>query len=260
MAAERSRRRIPILVALVLLVAGGAAWGWWAYGRPAAATTPTLSGVVESKQYQVGSVIGGRVTQVSASEGDHVAAGQVVVQLDPAPLQLGVDQANAGLQAAQAAAQQARDDDLSTAEIAAADAKVTQADAAVNLAKVQLGYAAITAPHAGTVVTVTTNAGQNASPGKTLMTIIDTDDVYVRVFVPENQLDQATIGRAARITTDGGGRFDATITYVSSTSEFTPNNVETKDQRAKLLYEVRVSVSGAAGKLKPGQPADVAFA
>lgn len=257
--ATRKRPPIPVIVVLVLALAGGGAWWWWTSTHPAA-TTQGASGVVESRQYQVASVLAGRVAGVLVAEGDTVTAGQVLVTLDAAALDLQAAQAGAGLDAAKATLQQAKDDDKSSAEIAAADARVKQAEASVSLAKVQQGYATITAPHGGRVVTLTTNAGQNASPGKTLLTITDPADQFVRVFVPEPQLGGVKVGQAAHVTADGGQAFDGTVSYVASDAEFTPNNVETADQRAKLVYEVRVTLPDSGGVLKPGLPTRVTFA
>jgi HlyD family secretion protein len=247
----------PVIGLLVLALVGGGAY-WWVSTHPAP-VKQGVSGVIEARQYQVASVLAGRITEIKVHEGDTVKAGQPVVMLDAAPLDLGVKQAQAGVEAANAALKQAKDDDKSTAEIAAATAKVTQAQAAVDLAKVQVSYATINAPHAGTVTTVTTNAGQNAAPGKTLLTIIDPAESFVRVFVPEPQLGSVKVGKVAHVTA-GGKAFDGSVTFVASDAEFTPNNVETADQRAKLVYEVRVTLPDTGGVAKPGLPADVTFA
>ena len=257
--ATRKRPPVPVLVVLVLALAGGGAW-WWTSTHPAATASQGSSGVVEARQYQVASVLAGRVSEVKVAEGDTVTAGQMLVILDAAALDLQVSQANAGLDAAKATLQQAHDDKDSDAVIAADTARVTQAEASVNLAKVEQGYATITAPHAGRVVTLTTNAGQNAAPGKTLLTITDPAEEFVRVFVPEPKLGGVKVGQVAHVTADGGPAFDGTVSYVASDAEFTPNNVETADQRAKLVYEVRVTLPDTGGVLKPGLPTTVTFA
>jgi HlyD family secretion protein len=262
--ADKTRRRppIPVVIVLVLLLAGGGYWAWtWWQGRQAPASTAlTAQGSVESKQYQVAAAMAGRVTAVAVAEGDTVTEGQTLVQLDTAALTLQVAQASEGVNAANAALTKAKKDGNSS-DIAAAEARVNQAQAGVDLANVQLGYATVAAPHGGRVVSVTTNVGQNASPGKTLLTVQDASDSYVRVYVPETRIGAVVVGQKASVTTDSStSTFDGKVSFVSSTSEFTPNNIQTKDQRVKLVYEVRVKVGDTAGVLKDGMPVEVTFA
>lgn len=256
--ATRKHPPVPVLIVAALAVVGAGVWWGWTATHPATAAT-TLSGVVDTTEYQVAPAIAGRVASVAVAEGDTVTAGQRLVALDAAALGLQVKQAQAGLDAAKAALKQARDDDESSAVIAAAKARVAQAQAAVDLAKVQRGYAAIAAPHAGTVVTLTTNAGQNAAPGKTLLTIADPSDLFVRVFVPETMLGQVTVGRAASVAPDAGAPLTGRVTFVATEAQFTPNNVQTPEQRAQLVYEVRVALDADGAPLVAGQPVSVSF-
>ncbi|WP_141397147.1 HlyD family secretion protein [Mobilicoccus massiliensis] len=251
--------RIVAIVVVLCLAIG--AWYWWR-GRQAEETggALTASGSIEANEYQVAPATAGTVTKVHVAEGDTVKAGQTLVELDARPLSLQVDQANEGVRAARAAVDQAKDDDGSDAEISAARARLAQAEAAVQLAKVQQGYATVKAPHAGTVATLATNAGQNAAPAKTLVTLLDPADLYVRAYVPEPRIGDARLGHTASVTTDSTTRsFGGTVSYVASTAEFTPNTVETEDQRAKLVYEVRLRVADDSGTLKPGMPVTVTF-
>jgi HlyD family secretion protein len=260
--ADHSRRRppIPIVIIVVVLVAAGVAgFLWWRSSRTSTDTTLTASGAVEAKEYQVAAAIAGRVVDVKAAEGDSIGKGQTLVVLDSSALKLQVEQAEQGVRAAEAALRNAKDDG-SDADVAAAKARLNQAKATVRLAKVQLGYATVVAPHGGVVVTVTTNADQNASPGKTLLTLSDPDELFVRVFVPETQIGSVKVGQGVAVTTDSlSASFPGTVSFVASEAEFTPNNVETKDQRTKLVFEVRVRITDTSGGLKAGMPVDVDF-
>ena len=131
----------------------------------------------------------------------------------------------------------------------------------MKLAKVQLSYAIVTSPQAGVVTAVATNAGQNASPGKTIATVADTNDLFVRVFVPETRIGDVKLGAAAdgRRPTRATPRTRARSSSSPREAEFTPSNVETKEQRVKLVYEVRVRLSDTSGVLKAGMPVDVTF-
>lgn len=252
---QHKRPPAPLIAVVVLAIAGGLGW-WWYSTQGAGAQPDTLAGTIEASEYQVASTLAGRITSMTVAEGDSVTAGQVIAQLDDAPLKLQVESAQQGVKAAAAQLKQAKDDGTD-AEIAAAKARLAQAEAAVKLARVQLGYATIKAPHDGVIVAVAANAGENAGPGKTLATIADPTDLFVRVFVPEPRLGEVAVGQAARVTYDGTG-FTGTISFVSAEAEFTPNSVETPEQRGNLVYEVRVKVTEPdPAVLKAGLPVDV---
>jgi HlyD family secretion protein len=258
--AEHRRRRplIPVMILLVLALAAGG-YFWWRSAQATESTGLSASGSVEAQQYQVASVIAGRVMKVAASEGDVVKQGQTLVVLDQSALKLQVEQTEQGVKAARAALSNAKEDGTD-ADVTAARARLNQADAAVDLAKIQLGYATVTAPHSGVVVTLTTNAGENAGPGRTLLTLSDPGDLFVRVFVPETQIGNVKIGQQATVTADSVSEpYLGTVSFVASEAQFTPNNVETKDQRTKLVFEVRVRISDTSGALKAGMPVDVTF-
>ncbi len=254
-----ARKRIPIVVLVVALVAAGAYWAWSQYGQGSVGKT-RLSGTVEAVESQVASVIAGRIESSTATEGAEVAEGALLFSVDDAVLQLQIDQAEAAVRAAKAGVDQAKKDDLSSAEIAAAQAKLDQARAALKMAKVQADYAQITAPAAGVITAVSARPGEIASPGRALATIADLEDLYVSVYVPEPEIGGVTLGQDATVSADGGGEWTGSVDFIATEAEFTPNNIETKDQRVKLVYEVRIridSAESASQQLKPGMPVDV---
>ncbi|MFT4297200.1 MAG: efflux RND transporter periplasmic adaptor subunit [Micropruina sp.] len=256
---KHKRPPIPVIIVVVLLLAGLGGWWWWSATRPAAETGLALTGQVESGEVAVAPAMAGRITAVKVAEGDRVTKGQVLVQLDTAALKLQLSQAKQGVTAAKAAVTNARDDkDATKADLRAAKARQAQAEAAVKLAEVQLGYATVKAPGAGTVVNVVGNAGANAAPGRTLLTMTDPGDLFVRVFVPETQVGQVSVGGTVKVTTDSSAEtFTGTVAFVSDTAEFTPNNIDTAEQRTKLVFAVRVRIEDPSGTLKSGMPVDV---
>jgi HlyD family secretion protein len=247
----------PVIVVVLLVALGTGAW-WYFTQRDAVDTTAgvVVSGTVDADQIQVVPLANGRVVKATLAEGDVVKAGQTLYQLDASALKLQVDQAEAGVRAARAAYEQAKDDNNSDADIAAAKAQLDQAKAAEKIARIQLGYAKITAPAAGTITAVAVDEGELASSGRTLATITRTDSLYVRAFVPESRIGEVAIGDAATLETDAGAKFDATVTFIASEAQFTPSNVETQDQRAKLVYEVRLRPTETDG-LNAGVPVTV---
>jgi len=260
MATETHKRPpIVVVVIVVLLVAGALGYWWWSSQQTAASGALSASGAVELTEYQIAPAMAGRIETVTVGEGDRVEAGAVIATLDKRALELQLAQAVAGVTAAEAAVTQAKSDGTD-AEVTAAKARLTQARAGVALAKVQLTYATVTTPKAGVVSAVAANAGQNASPGKTIATISDTSDLFVRVFVPETRIGNVKLGAKATVTTDSSdATYPGVVEFIASQSEFTPNNVETKEQRVKLVYEVRVRLSDSSGTLKAGMPVDVNF-
>lgn len=250
----------PLIVVLVVAIAAAAGWYVWSQRSGNGQTSGVvISGAVDAEQVQVSSLVSGRITSASIAEGDRVAAGTVVYRIDDRALKLQVEQAQAAVRAAKAAYDQAVDDKASSADKAAAKAQWQQAQAAEQIARVQLGYATISAPASGTVTAVALTTGELATPGKTLATITRTGSLFVRAFVPETQIGDVRVGGKATIVTDSGKTVDATVTFVATDAQFTPSNVETKDQRAKLVYEVRL-VPVAPEALTPGLPVTVTVA
>lgn len=262
MTTHRRPPRIAIAIVAIALVVGAAWWAWNSRVGTGASGSGALelSGTVEAEETQVSSVLAGRIDSATATEGARVAAGAALFQLDTTLLDLQVEQAVQGANAAKAAYDQAVDEDLSKAEVRAAKARWDQAKATASLAIAQRDYATVTAPATGVITVVTARVGENAAPGKTLATIANMDDLYVTVFVPETRIGSIHAGSVVDIT---GDSFDngvaGEVSFIASESEFTPNNIETKDQRAKLVYEVRIRLTGAHDDLTPGMPVDVVF-
>lgn len=254
---KHKRPPIPVIIVVLVLLAGLGGWWWWSATRPVTDTGLTLSGQVETDEIAVAPAMAGRITAIKVSEGDRVKKGQVLVQLDTAALKLQLSQAKQGVTAAKAAVTNAKDDGTK-ADLKAARARQAQAEAAVELARVQLGYATIKAPTAGTVVNVVGNAGANAAPGRTLLTLTDPANLFIRVFVPESQIGRVAVGHSATIATNASAEnFSGTVSFVSDTAEFTPNTIDTAEQRTKLVFAVRVRVDDSSGTLKSGMPVDV---
>lgn len=254
---KRKHPPIPVIIILVLALIGGGVWWWWSSTQATPTNANQFSGSVEATSSQIGPALAGRIIAVPVAEGDQVSKGEVLVKLDQTAMKLQLDQAKQGVTAAKAALTNARNDGTS-ADVTAAKARLAQARAAVKLAQLQLSYTVVIAPNAGIVTAVNANPGQNAAPSKTLVTLLDPTDLFVRIYVPETQIGNVKVGQKATVTTDSSTTtFAATVSFVAAEAEFTPNTVQTKDQRAKLVYEVRVRVTDDSNTLKAGMPVDV---
>jgi HlyD family secretion protein len=146
--------------------------------------------------------------------------------------------------------------------ISAQRAALAQAKATVDRIDALLDQTEIKAPFSGTVTVRHREPGETLSPGSPVVTIRNLDDRWIRIYVPGDEVGRLALGQAATITADAyeTRKYAGTISYIASVAEFTPRNVQTTKDRVKLVYEVRVRVTGdAAVDLKPGLPADVRF-
>lgn len=120
----------------------------------------------------------------------------------------------------------------------------------------------IRSPIDGTVLATYVRAGETIQPGQPVAAIADLRQLTLRAYVTGDQLASFRLGQAVTVTADGdGARFElpGTITWVSSRAEFTPTPVQTRRERAELVYAIKVRVEDAEGRLKIGMPGDLRF-
>jgi HlyD family secretion protein len=89
--------------------------------------------------------------------------------------------------------------------------------------------------------------------------MLDLDHAWANAYVEEPLVPRLKIDQAATVVTDAGDKVDGRISFIASEAEFTPRNAQTADERAKLVYRVKVAVDNSKGILKPGVPVDVRF-
>jgi HlyD family secretion protein len=142
-------------------------------------------------------------------------------------------------------------------EIDAARARVATADAQIAILEKGLADASVTAPVAGTVTQKLADSGEIVPPRGPIVVVADLDNAWANLFVPEPVVPRIKLGQAATVYTDAGGEgIPGKVTYVSPRAEFTPRNVQTADERARLVYRIKVTVDNRAGILKQGMPVD----
>lgn len=146
-------------------------------------------------------------------------------------------------------------------EIAVAQSRIATAQAAIATLEKQLKDTTLTSPVAGIVTEKLAEAGEVVAPRAAVLVITDLDHAWADVYVPEPAVPRITLGQSATLFTDAGGAgLPGTVTYISPKAEFTPRNVQTAEERAKLVYRVRVSADNRDGVLKQGMPVDAEFA
>jgi len=165
---------------------------------------------------------------------------------------------------------QARQVAAQTAQIAAARqqqqtarTQVSAVDAQVEQLDDRIKRSTITNPSAGTVLVTYARQGEIVQAGQPLYKIADMGAVDVRAYVSEPQLADVKVGTQARVALDSGDSrqtLNGTVSWVSTQAEFTPTPIQTRDERADLVYAVKIRVQNQNGMLKIGMPVDVEFA
>jgi len=146
-------------------------------------------------------------------------------------------------------------------EVEAARARVAAADAQIATLEKNLADTTFRSPVTGIVTEKLAEAGEVIAPRTPIAVVANLDDAWADVFVPEPAVPRLRLGQAAQLFTDAGGApVPGTITYISPKAEFTPRNVQTAEERSKLVYRIRVSVDNKAGILKQGMPVEAELA
>jgi len=143
-------------------------------------------------------------------------------------------------------------------QVALAQVRVRQAEANLDALQVQQAKSTLAAPRAGWVVNQLAHEGEMAVPGAPLLTLADLTQVSLTVYVPEPDIDLVSVGQNVEVFVDTfpGEPFGGTITYIADEAEFTPKNVQTKEERINTVFAVKIMLENEAQRLKPGMPAD----
>jgi len=277
----------------------------------------SVSGTIETDEVRVASRYGGRVKNIFAREGDALATGQAIVELDAAELHARRDQAAAQLAEAEAgprkeelaaakadweavSAQQilanterqraaelfsektisATDHDRAVTSAQAAQQNVAAAKARYDLLlagtrperitqiraqlaelQTQLDEMKISAPTNCVLEVLSVKPGDVLAPNQSIATLLLTNHIWVRVFVPEPWLGHIKLGDAVKVRVDSfpGKDFSGVVEQVAREAEFTPRNVQTVGERVKQVFGVKVRLDNTEGHLRAGMAADVVF-
>ena len=142
-------------------------------------------------------------------------------------------------------------------EIDVARARVASARAQLATYEKALADTTLNSPVGGIVTEKLVEVGEVISPRTPVAVIADLDNAWADVFVPEPAVPRIALGQTATIYTDAGGPgLPGKVTYISPKAEFTPRNVQTAEERSKLVYRIRISVDNKAGILKQGMPVE----
>jgi HlyD family secretion protein len=144
--------------------------------------------------------------------------------------------------------------------IAAQRAALAQAEAAITQIDATMDFAVIRAPFEGVITVRHREPGETVPAGAPVLTLMNPEDRWVRIYVREDEVGHIALGHPARITADADPArvYEGEVVFISSEAEFTPRNVQTTEERVKLVYRVKVQITGDPNyALKAGLAADV---
>ena len=281
-------------VGLALLLAIGVSI-WYFFLRP----TNHFPGIaygngrLEATEADIATKVAGRLAEVQVREGDNLTAGQIAARLDADDLSAQLRAAEAAVMQARdnlssAASQQKLakvtldrtrelikkgfisgdrlDRDLSalqtaTATLAAARNKIHEAEAQAEALRVNVKDTSLRAPIAGRVLYRLAEPGEVLAAGGKVFTLLDLTDVYMSIYLPTEEAGKVALNSPAKIVLDAlpDQPIPARVVFVAPRSQFTPKEVETRNEREKLMFRIKVKVDlewlkQHAEMAKPGMP------
>jgi HlyD family secretion protein len=222
----------------------------------------TGSGTIEATEVDVSPRISGTITVIHFDEGDAVRAGDLLVEIKAEELlaqRMGAEavfinaQTNVGRVRSLFRAGGVARMDLDNAETAYRSAK-----AQLDYIDAMLENSTLYAPIDGVVLTRSLEVGEVAFAGSPVLTLADLSKVWVKIYVNEPVVGLIKTGDTAAVRVDSWPNkvFGGGVAYISDKPEFTPKTVQTKEERTKLVFAVKIELENPEGLLKPGMPAD----
>lgn len=183
---------------------------------------------------------------------------------DPQELRARADSARAEYEQARAAVQQAEAQlralrsGATSEEIAVVEAQLEQDQAALNRLLVEQDKLTLTAPVGGLILKLSVHEGELATPGVTLLTLGNLDQVTLTIYVPVDQVGRVQIGQEAEIEVDGfpGQIFTGRVVAIADQAEFIPRSIQVREERVNMVFAVDIAIPNPDHRLKPGVPAD----
>ncbi|NQT22825.1 MAG: efflux RND transporter periplasmic adaptor subunit [Candidatus Omnitrophica bacterium] len=234
-----------------------------------------VSGRIEGREYRAGTKIAGRVDEMLVKEGQEVKAGERIAHIYSHQRIALLGQAEAQLKEAESNLRLAQIEHERYGRLFAEEAipkmeydrvvnnytvateAVVAAKKEVEKRKADLQDTVIVAPISGVVVTKIVRLGDVIAVGTPLVTLINMDELYLKIFLATDFSGKINLDDEAKVFPDAlsHSEFPAYVDRIAQKAEFTPKNVETRSQRAKLVFEIKLNITDNRGhKLKPGMP------
>jgi len=143
-------------------------------------------------------------------------------------------------------------------DLVAHKAEVARAQAQMAMTQTQINDTVVISPIDGVVLVKSAEVGEVLAAGTTVVTIGDVDHPWLRAYVNETDLGRVKLGQPAKLSTDSypGKTYPGRISFISSEAEFTPKQIQTREERVKLVYRIKIDVDNQAHDLKSNMPVD----
>jgi HlyD family secretion protein len=143
-------------------------------------------------------------------------------------------------------------------ELATRRAEIARSEASIALIDSQLADTVAVSPVDGVVLVKSADVGEVLAPGTTVVTVGDIDHPWLRGYVDEKDLGRVKLGAKAKITTDSyaGKAYWGRVSFIASEAEFTPKQIQTQQERVKLVYRIKIDLDNPQHELKSNMPAD----
>jgi len=264
----------PILAVIVLVIVLIAAYLFFHSAR--VGPSIHVSGNIEATEVRLSFQVPGKITELLVDEGFSVIAGQTVARLDKEELTRVKENSQATFERAQVdadwfkyeyaraeellkgGANTTQQRDLAKYRFETAQADLKARAASLEIAKINLGYADLNSPLDSFVLTKSAEAGEVVQPGSTIFTIADLNNIWLTAYINETDLGKVKLNQKVILKTDTypDKKYDGRISFISQQSEFTPRQIQTPEERVKLVYRIKITVTNTNQELKPGMPAD----
>lgn len=266
-------------ILLFIILSAVIVFSFYAYSRHAQNKNSKkikVSGNIEARYVRVSFRIPGKISELLSDEGKFVKAGEVVARLEKDELTKIKAEAAASLKAALYTYQRARDDyqrlenlfkagsiSAQKRDTAKTNANATKATlkaqrASLDLAQTRLGFAELKSPIDGFIIVKSAEEGEIVLGGGTVFSVANLRDIWLTAYINEMDLAKVKLNQEAeiRIDTYPNKIYKGRISFISQEAEFTPKQIQTFEERVKLVYRIKISVDNPNLELKPGMPAD----
>jgi HlyD family secretion protein len=248
------------------------------------------SGIIEVNEVNIASKIPGRIKEIRVKEGYNVSCGDTLIIIEHKELLIQKNEANAGLLNAEQSLKEIminkkellknlnrirnlhKTGDVSDKELEAIETQyellliqeerakslIEQARARIELINTQLENAFITSPIDGVVLSKYYEPGELVNSGSPILKIGDLKTAWLKIYIMEKDLGRVHLGSKAEVFVDAypSSVFNGEITWISSEAEFTPKNVQTREERANLVFAVKITIPNTDAKLLSGMTAE----